>query len=543
MNAVNATSLLNLGEGYSTPMIPATQRASVLNLPPDDAQPGGAQRPRSMGVSRWKRDMRLFALLMIVMVVAVAATSSALMWRLLREQAAAAHEGQSRIDAAATTRQLILEVDRLLLKSIALSDPDAVRAAAVASIAAASRMEDAVSALKQMLPESKDVERMAQLVEQVKPSRMRVIVHARKGDDEQAIATIASISEPLRSIDQLSVAVQQAQVEQRRLDAQAWERHVRRQIQLLLIGSIAGLAVAGLFYRRLMRQLARTGELEALLLDVNVAARRMDGDGAMLDGLNHDMRDCQARLAGIINGLQSAFQAMDAERRQAVDALGMIESACKQSMQTSMEQAGHASAVVEQIRGAAQQMHALRETSTHLSRNREQIVGFTETITRISSMTRLLSMNAAVEAARAGEAGKGFAVVSQSIRALSDQTQAAVLEISRASEEITLQVAATEKTVVHTQGLMVDCSQRMAILEQSAQRNHHLVDALAMELARFSVIFNTQAKRVQTMDADVSKLDESLQSGQAQVQLLSETAASLTGASSRMLTRLAAVTE
>lgn len=517
--------------------------ARALNVPVVDAQPKLAGRPRSMGVSRWKRDMRLFALLMIAMVVAVAATSSALMWRLLREQAVAASEGQSRIDAAATTRQLILEVDRLLLKSVALSEPDAVRAAAVASIAAASRMEDAVSALKLMLPDSKDVERMAQLVEQVKPSRMRVIVHARKGDDEQAIATIASISEPLRSIDQLSVTVQQVQVEQRRLDAEAWERHVRRQIQLLLVGSIVGLAVAWHFYRRLMRQLARTGELEALLLDVSVAARRMDGDGAMLDDLNHDMRDCQARLAGIINDLQSAFQAMDAERRQAVDALGTIENACKQSMQTSMEQAGHACAVVEQIRGAAQQMHALRETSTHLSRNREQIVGFTETITRISSMTRLLSMNAAVEAARAGEAGKGFAVVAQSIRELSDQTQAAVLEISRASEEITLQVAATEKTVVHTQGLMVDCSQRMAILENSAQQNHQLVDALALELARFSAIFNTQAKRVQAMDVDVARLDESLQSGQAQVQLLSETAASLTGASSRMLARLAAVTQ
>src|SRR3990167_6794660 len=113
------------------------------------ASPGSTQSGarRQGGVAQWKRQVTVFAMLMILLVVGVAGGSGTMMWRMLRDVAADQKDGDAKMQAATATRQAILEVDRLLLQAIALSDADQVRAAAVASIAAASRLEGSVAAL------------------------------------------------------------------------------------------------------------------------------------------------------------------------------------------------------------------------------------------------------------------------------------------------------------------------------------------------------------------------------------------------------------
>ena len=163
------------------------------------------------GVSQWKRQVTVFAMLMMLLVVGVAGASGALMWGMLRDVAHAQRDGDAKMQAATSTRQALLEVDRLLLQAIALSDPEQVRGAAVASIAAASRLEDSVGSLKQALPGNADVDEMARLVESVKSPRMKVVVAARKRENEQALQTLSGIAEPLKRIDELSTAIQKAQ--------------------------------------------------------------------------------------------------------------------------------------------------------------------------------------------------------------------------------------------------------------------------------------------------------------------------------------------
>lgn len=70
----------------------------------------------------------------------------------------------------------------------------------------------------------------------------------------------------------------------------------------------------------------------------------------------------------------------------------------------------------------------------NLAQGIDEISGFANDITKITSQTNLLALNASIEAARAGEQGKGFAVVAQEIRALAEQSK-------RSSDSIGMVVA------------------------------------------------------------------------------------------------------
>jgi methyl-accepting chemotaxis protein len=432
-------------------------------------------------------------------------------------------------------------VDRLLMRAIALGDPDQVRAAAVASIAAASRLEDAVTAMRQILPGNRDVEEMAQLVDSVKPPRMKVVVAARKRENAQALELLAGIAEPLKRIDELSTSIQKAQGAEQLRSAEARQQNFRH-VLVGLAGAAAGGVVLGLlFYWRLMKRLSRTDEVERLLGEVHESAQRLDSDGRQLSQLNQDMRQANDQLTAMVGRFRNSFGAMGDDTQRALVELKSLTETCDSSMATSRQQAGDAKVVAEQVNATVVQMRGLQEVTQALGKSRNQIAGFTESIARISSTTRLLSMNAAVEAARAGEAGRGFNVVAMSIRKLSEDTQTAAVEIRRASDDINQQLGRTEQSVGKTRELMDDCAQRIAALEASAAHNRKLIETMAGDVQGFRTAFERQTGRVRDMDGDVGSLDGTLQAGHSHAQLLDGTASALSETSSRMLQRVASV--
>lgn len=95
-----------------------------------------------------------------------------------------------------------------------------------------------------------------------------------------------------------------------------------------------------------------------------------------------------------------------------------------------------------------------------LAESAQKIGDVVELIRNIAAQTNLLALNATIEAARAGEAGKGFAVVASEVKSLAVQT-------ARATEEITSQIGAVQRSTEEAVGAI------RRIVQNMQEVSHH----------------------------------------------------------------------
>lgn len=506
--------------------------AVLAGAPASAARP--VARPRS-AVGRWKRQLTWFAAAVTGLVLVVAVASAAAMWHVIGEVARAEAVDEPRSRAAVDSRIAVVEVERLLAQTVAEEDPARVRAVAVASIAAAARLEDAVTALRAALPGNANVAEMIRLVEGVKEPRVQVIVLARKGDRAAASAAREAIAEPLRQIDAVSTKILEEQAASRQRAGLERAALFRQMLSALVVAGLLSAGAGLLFYRRLLRRFA---PVEQLLEEVAHSATELEAGGRQLDGLNGEVQQSNQTLRVLLERFQGASQATTQEAEACLQDIGKLGQTCQASAGMSRQHAEEAAAVASQIHATTGRLHELLATTQALSHSRSEIARFADQIEMISSTTRLLSLNAAVEAARAGAAGRGFSVIAKSVRTLSEDTQQAAMQIRRASEDITRQLGATTDAVQDTSALMDEAAGRIAALDSSARSNQALADGMHDEVQGVRGSFQRQVDRVQAMDQESQGLAAALEDGDRHVRLLDETSASLTQTSSALLQRL-----
>lgn len=204
----------------------------------------------------------------------------------------------------------------------------------------------------------------------------------------------------------------------------------------LSLGLAVGIAAAALALQLLLLH---------RVLDVPVGPRlfRRRGDVRQVEEVAHSVNAGSERLAAAANEIVFSAQMQTMTTDSVKDLIGQVSGSVAQvtgAAQQVQDQSrlaqslsGEGSTLVDGVVAhMAQIADAMNQTSRRieaLSRHAASIGEVASTITRITSQTHLLSLNAAVEAARAGEHGRGFSVVAQEVRTLATQTAASAKDI------------------------------------------------------------------------------------------------------------------
>lgn len=149
----------------------------------------------------------------------------------------------------------------------------------------------------------------------------------------------------------------------------------------------------------------------------------------------------------------------------------------EENTQENQKRMVDATASMQQINDST---NTCKQIISKLGEESKEIVGIVETITNISSRTKILALNATIEAARAGEQGKGFAVVAEEIQNLSGQTKTAVESIG----EIVHQVVANTKEAVEAMEKNADYTKDGTDSIQKANESAALITVSNEELGK-----------------------------------------------------------
>ncbi len=167
---------------------------------------------------------------------------------------------------------------------------------------------------------------------------------------------------------------------------------------------------------------------------VNASAGQMELAAETMMGAANDTTSQAATVTKASGDASSNVQSVAAATEELSASIQEISRQSSRSAEISLNAVSESTAAGEKVR--------------ELAEAAERIGNVISLITDIAEQTNLLALNATIEAARAGDAGKGFAVVASEVKNLATQT-------AKATDEISGQVAgvqqATESAVLSIQ--------------------------------------------------------------------------------------------
>ncbi len=160
-----------------------------------------------------------------------------------------------------------------------------------------------------------------------------------------------------------------------------------------------------------------------------------------------DLRECVAAAHSATQQTADITTRATDETDLVADAAASVSAATEQ-LEASMREVASTSATSRTVaEEAGSTVAEALETVGRLGASTGRIAEVIQSVTRITTQTRMLALNATIEAARAGDAGQGFAIVAQEVKDLASQTGAATDEITDRLAAVAADTTAMEHSV------------------------------------------------------------------------------------------------
>lgn len=199
--------------------------------------------------------------------------------------------------------------------------------------------------------------------------------------------------------------------------------------------------------------------LKDVLSIVSDVRRSTDEVNRNMGELGNDVNNTKNAVHDISIGNDENAKSIEEQTRMTGDIQKMLRNAQEMSEKIKSEVADSSSAVHDG-RIVVNELMSHSETTEQtnasvvmsvekLIENAQKIMDSIIEISRISSRTNLLALNASIESARAGEAGRGFAVVASEIGALASNTKQLTDKIQEIIAELTGDADSAKENIAH----------------------------------------------------------------------------------------------
>jgi methyl-accepting chemotaxis protein len=264
-------------------------------------------------------------------------------------------------------------------------------------------------------------------------------------------------------------------------------------------------------------EVLKTNSLQARALEEEAKRAEL----AAAEKRRADLLGVAERFEAAVGGVVRAQASAGTELEASAGALGMLADRTRDRAKLVVAGSGEASANVQTVAAAAEELSAsvaeiTRQVSNSariaqeavrraqqtdatvqgLAGSARRIGDVSRLIGDIAGQTNLLALNATIEAARAGEAGKGFAVVASEVKNLAAQT-------AKATEEINGQIGAiqseTNQAVTAIQGIG-------SVIEELS----HISSAIAAAVEQQGAATQEIARNVAEAAAGTSRVSEAI---------------------------------